>query len=243
MGSIDTAAAISLPHSDQTNLTHIMTKPTLTYWDIRGLGQHIRLLLEYTGTEFEDTHPKSWVTEKFNLGLDFPNLPYYIDGDLKITQSNAIMRYIARKHDMVGKNDKEKTQCDMVEGFAEDMRMAWRFLCYVNHFKDKYDLEELKTEYLKDKLPPMLKQLSEYLDERDWFVGDSITYVDFIIYELLSMNKVLSSNTCLKDFRNLQNFHDRFEALEPIKGYMASTRFKKRPINSQVAAIYGRLDE
>ena len=25
-------------------------------------------------------------------------LPYYIDGDIKITQSNAILRYIARKH-------------------------------------------------------------------------------------------------------------------------------------------------
>uniref|UniRef100_A0A8C2M9K0 glutathione transferase n=1 Tax=Cricetulus griseus TaxID=10029 RepID=A0A8C2M9K0_CRIGR len=41
-----------------------------------------------------------WLNEKFKLGLDFPNLPYLIDGSHKITQSNAILRYIARKHNL-----------------------------------------------------------------------------------------------------------------------------------------------
>ena len=27
-------------------------------------------------------------------------LPYYIDGDVKLTQTNAIMRHIARKHNL-----------------------------------------------------------------------------------------------------------------------------------------------
>ncbi|CAL4107542.1 unnamed protein product, partial [Meganyctiphanes norvegica] len=219
-----------------------MSTPTLYYWDIRGLGQHIRLLLEYTGTEFQDTHPKNWSGDKFKLGLDFPNLPYYVDGDVKLTQSNAIMRHIARKHNMCGKTDKERDQCDMVEGFAMDMRMDWGFMCYVNHMKDNYDLDKEKSQYLKDKLPVKLKQLSEFLGEREWFIGESVTYVDPIIYELLSINLVLS-NTCLKDFKNLQNFHDRFEALEPIKGYMASDRYKKRSINSPVAAMLGKIRE
>jgi glutathione S-transferase len=28
--------------------------PTLAYWDVRGLAEPIRLLLLYTGTDFED---------------------------------------------------------------------------------------------------------------------------------------------------------------------------------------------
>ncbi len=81
-----------------------MTLPQLAYWDIRGVGpyqdnvyskslftvnfyqlaQPIRLLLAYTGTEFEDkyyvcgpapTFDKScWFDIKFSLGLDFPNV-------------------------------------------------------------------------------------------------------------------------------------------------------------------------
>ena len=63
--------------------------PILGYWDCRGLGDPIRLLLIQAGVEFEDKRyrdPKEWFANKFNLGLEFPNIPYYIDGDLKLTQ-------------------------------------------------------------------------------------------------------------------------------------------------------------
>ena len=30
--------------------------------------------------------------------MDFPNLPYYLDGDVKISESHTILRYIAQKH-------------------------------------------------------------------------------------------------------------------------------------------------
>uniref|UniRef100_A0A3Q3WT83 glutathione transferase n=1 Tax=Mola mola TaxID=94237 RepID=A0A3Q3WT83_MOLML len=47
-----------------------------------------------------DYDKSGWFGVKNKLGLDFPNLPYLVDGDKKIVQSNAIMRYIARKHNM-----------------------------------------------------------------------------------------------------------------------------------------------
>jgi glutathione S-transferase len=76
------------------------TVPTLGYWDIRGRAQPIRFLLKYAGVEFNDKRyefgpgstlaqiesiRKYWLTDKSNLGLDFPNLPYYIDGDVKVS--------------------------------------------------------------------------------------------------------------------------------------------------------------
>ena len=38
-----------------------------------------------------------WFSEKQSLGLDFPNLPYFIDGDVNLTETRAIMKYIASK--------------------------------------------------------------------------------------------------------------------------------------------------
>jgi len=44
--------------------------------------------------------------DKSKLNLDFPNLPYLINGDFKLTESIAIARYIIRKSnkkDLLGK--------------------------------------------------------------------------------------------------------------------------------------------
>ena len=41
------------------------------------------------GPEFDKT---SWFDGKFSHGLDFPNLPYLMDGEVKLTQTFCIMR-------------------------------------------------------------------------------------------------------------------------------------------------------
>lgn len=70
----------------------------LGYWGTRGRAQVARLLLAYTGAQWEDvvySDPAQWFgNDKLNLGFDFPNLPYLIDGDLKISEAIAIERYI-----------------------------------------------------------------------------------------------------------------------------------------------------
>ena len=78
-----------------------MNKLTLGYWKARGRGQVPRLLLAYTDTQFEDVQykdSKEWEGEdKQKLKLDFPDLPYLIDGDFKITESQAISAYIIER--------------------------------------------------------------------------------------------------------------------------------------------------
>ena len=34
----------------------------------------------------------AWLDKKFTLGFDFPNLPYLEDGDVKLTQTVAIIK-------------------------------------------------------------------------------------------------------------------------------------------------------
>ena len=61
----------------------------LAYWGIRGLAQVPRLLLAFSGVHFEDYHytnADTWFkNDKLHLGIDFPNLPYLIDGDNNVT--------------------------------------------------------------------------------------------------------------------------------------------------------------
>ena len=214
-----------------------MPIPVLGYWNLRGLAQPIRLLLNYTGTEFEDKRldfgpapgydKSAWLDIKFNLGLDFPNLPYYDDGDNKVTQSNAILRYIARKHGLVGKSEAEKARVDMMADQYMDFRNGWIRLCYNSDFVN------LKDDYLKE-LPKTLQRFSDFLGANPWFAGKSLSFVDFAMYEMLTQHKMLVPN-CLLKMENIQKFLDRFEALPRIAEYMKSNKFLKAPINGLMA--------
>ncbi|XP_062854448.1 glutathione S-transferase Mu 3-like [Trichomycterus rosablanca] len=209
---------------------------TLAYWDIRGLAQPIRLLLEYTGTKYEDKQyscgeaptfdKSSWINDKAKLKMHFCNLPYLQDGDRQIVQSNAILRYIARKHNLCGETEDEKIRVDIMENQAMDFRNGFVMLCYG-------DYDNKKKGYL-EALPGVLKQFSDFLGERKWFAGDKITFPDFVMYELLDQHRMFEPK-CLDDFKNLKDFLNRFEALEKISAYMKSSRFMKTPVNNKMA--------
>ncbi|XP_038605048.1 glutathione S-transferase Mu 3-like [Tachyglossus aculeatus] len=209
----------------------------LGYWDIRGLANAIRLLLEYTDSAYEekryscgeapDYDRSQWLDEKFKLGLDFPNLPYLIDGNTKLTQSNAILRYIARKHNLCGETEEERVRVDMLESQAMDFRMQLVRVCY------DPDYEKLRLGYL-EQLPAQLKLFSQFLGKRKWFAGNKLTFVDFLLYDVLEQNRMFEPK-CLDEFSNLTEFLARFEALEKIAAYIRTDRFIKLPINNKMA--------
>ncbi|XP_007570968.1 glutathione S-transferase Mu 1-like isoform X1 [Poecilia latipinna] len=208
----------------------------LAYWDVRGFAGHIRLMLEYTKAKYEEKFyvvgdapgfdKSGWFNEKFKLGLDFPNLPYLIDGNNKVTQSMAILRYLARKNNLCGDTEEQKIRIDMLEQQCLDLRASFVRMCYV-------DLEGLKPDYLKA-LPEALKLFSDFLGQRKWFAGDKLTYADFIMYEMLDMQRMFHP-PCLDNFKNLKAFLDRFEALDGVSAYLKSDKYIKEPINNRMA--------
>ncbi|XP_035871877.1 glutathione S-transferase Mu 1-like [Phyllostomus discolor] len=213
---------------------------TLGYWDVRGLAHAIRLLLEYTDSSYEerkytmgdapDFDRSQWLNEKFKLGLDFPNLPYLIDGAHKVTQSNAILRYIARKHNLCGETEEEQIRMDILENEIMDIRMYNIRVCY------SPDFEKLKPEFLKV-LPEKMKLFSQFLGKRPWFAGDKLTYVDFLAYDILDVLRRFEPK-CLDAFANLKDFLVHFEGLRKISAYMKSSRFLPTPVYSK-ASMWG----
>ncbi|XP_060629239.2 glutathione S-transferase Mu 4-like [Anolis sagrei] len=205
---------------------------TLGYWDIRGLAHAIRLLLEYTETPYEeiryrfgeapDFDTSQWTSVKEKLGLDFPNLPYLIDGERKLTQSNAILRYLARKHKMCGETEEEIVRMDILENQIWDFRVSLGRISY------NPDFEKLKPELI-EQLPWKLKLFSQFLGDRSWFAENKITYIDFLAYDILDVHRIFQPN-CLDQFKNLKDFLDRFEALDTISAYMKSDRFLRTPL-------------
>jgi len=205
------------------------------YWKIRGLAGPIRLLCKYTGEplaeDFYEPPRENWLNVKETLKLDFPNLPYMIDGDVRLTQSNAILRYIARKHSLLGKDEQQMAIVDMVIEEAMDYNKRFTGMCYSKEF------ESLLPDYL-EKLPYFLKRTEAFLEGKTWFAGDSITACDFLMWHQIEQITLLEPK-CLDEFPLLKGFLQRFESLPELEAYMKSDEFLHWPINGFSAKFGG----
>lgn len=212
----------------------------IAYWDIRGLAEPVRLLLEYAGENYEDVrYPcgdapdydrSAWLDVKFTFGLDFPNLPYYIDGDLKLTQSNTILRHLARKHNLYGSGPAEQAHVDLLLDMIMDVRNGFVGLCYGPGFT-----EEKKATYLEG-AKGHIANFEKYLGDKKFFVGDKVTVCDFHIYEMITQHTLMDAGV-LSAAPKLKAYLKRFEELPAIKKYLSSDRFKARPINNKSASF------
>ncbi|XP_067951417.1 glutathione S-transferase Mu 7-like [Watersipora subatra] len=212
--------------------------PTLGYWNIRGLANGIRLMLHYKEVDFEDKRyqqgappdfsREEWLKDKFNLGLDFPNLPYLIDGDLKMTETSAIYAYLGRKYALCGSTDEARVRNDMVYSVHVSHRSAFSAVVYNKEF------ETLKGPFVES-LPGRLESLSKFLGDHEYFAGSEIVYADFCVYDLLDMLNVFSPG-CLDKYDNLKAFLARVESLPTVKKFLDSDGYMKRgPFNGAIA--------
>mmetsp|Transcript_51935 Transcript_51935/g.127503 ORF Transcript_51935/g.127503 Transcript_51935/m.127503 type:complete len:258 (+) Transcript_51935:21-794(+) len=169
-------------------------KPVLGYWNVRGLGAQLRYMLRYCEVDFEQElynqtfddgaegydrwNRDEWFSVKFTKGLDFPNLPYFIDGDVRLTQSSAIARYICAKWrpELAGRTPADVGAAAMLEGKLSDLNSS---LDKIAFFPD--GTRERLQECMKNGLEPLRK----YLGDKKYVLGDYVTFVDFILFEMI----------------------------------------------------------
>jgi len=100
----------------------------------------------------------NWTDDKFNLGLDFPNIPYIIDGDYKVSESTACYEYICAKWkpEYLGRDVVERGKLAMMSGIIYgDLRNAVVFTCY-NGNVDRTPIQES----IDAKMPAIYKFLA-----------------------------------------------------------------------------------
>ena len=123
-----------------------------------------------------------WFKEKkYNLGLDFPNLPYVIDGDVKLTQSVAVLRYLGRKFGLAP-SEADMGRADVFEQVILDLRLTFSKICYSG--ADTFD--GMKADFL-EKLPKKLEEIASFIGAGPYALGEKISYVDFLALEYLDV--------------------------------------------------------
>ena len=196
-------------------------EPLLTYFDVRGRAEVVRLLLEETGTPYRERRVQVTEWPALKSTLPFGQLPTYEEGDLFIYQSHAIYRYLARKHDLYGATEAERVRCDIVEQAFADAQNVLGTFYWSPHFHEKRD------EYERTTLPDTLGRLERLLVQNrggeGFWVGDRLSYVDFIAWHHLDYVRPFSQRT-IERFPALHGFKMRIEARPRIAEYLSSPR-------------------
>lgn len=202
-----------------------MGKLVLTYWPLRGLCQPINWLMEYAGMDYE-VRPmmeyQAWLKEKADLPLDYPNLPHIVDGDVRMSESMAICKYLARKCNLMPQTDEEIRNADMTEGALMDFKMLFFKLM----FSENYNTE--KEEY-PAKMKAKLAVFEKIFTKNKWLIGNKMTWLDFVLYESLDVNCMFVPGL-LDDFPKVQAYKKELDSLDNIAAYRKSERFHAWPV-------------
>lgn len=139
-----------------------------------------------------------------------------ITDEVKLTQTFTILRYFGRKHKLDGQTTDEQTAISLLEHQLSDFFGLYKS---ISHEQNQEKFELAKESYLETTLPVQLAQLEQWMEGKDWLVGEQLTYVDFFLYEYLVIMKCLAEELFLK-FNNLIAFVKRFEALPAVAKYI-----------------------
>lgn len=235
-------------------IEHVDAELELGYWAIRGLAQPIRFLLAYVEAPFSEVRlgvdpqgriiedeSTDWMSHRATLGVPFPNLPYLIDNSgptqIRLTQSNAVLRYLARRFNLYGETDSERRIIDEVQEEAYDFRNRIVKAAYTlgDAYPAAYD------EFVDTAVPRHLDGFEDYLGKRalnTHFVGSRISLVDFVLYELIWQTSIMVPDSVTGTSRpHLFAFIEGFAEIPQIASYMASSDYIERPINSPWASF------
>jgi len=209
-----------------------MSNYRLLYFNIKGKGQLIRLLLHDQGIPFSDevVNSEDWPAKKASLNLPFGQMPVLWDGDVFLAQTGAILRYLSRKCGIYGSNDMEKALIDMAYDGIEDFYQRYIRMVYS-------DFENGKGKFLTETLPnvtlpTMQKLLQTNKNGEGFLVGDKISFADYHLFQFLDALLGLSGGTCLDTFPVLKAYYDRIKARPGINAFLASELNQKRTFNN-----------
>jgi len=214
-------------------------KAKLTYVNGRGRAEVVRYVLSAAGIEFTEdflTSGQDLNNLRESGKLIFRQVPLLeIEGNI-ITQTEAMIRYIARNHDLYGSSEAEMIRCDMIYDALKDSGIGISGISYI--FKSEEDKAATKI-LMKEKIQkyfPMFEKLLS-ANAKNLFVGDKISFVDVVfLHDLEWLVDILGANE-LEAYPTIKSFQTNLQKHPNIAKYLASEQKKKFPDAAYVQLV------
>ncbi|XP_042301909.1 glutathione S-transferase A4-like [Sceloporus undulatus] len=216
-------------------------KPKLYYFNGRGRMEPVRWLLAAAGVEFEEVflerreQYEKLLKDGFLLFQQVPMVE--IDG-MRLVQTRAILSYIAAKHNLYGKDLKERALIDMyVEGTTDLMTIIRVHFKLPAEEKEK-NLNLIIERATKRYFPVYEKILKD--NGQHFLLGNQFTWADVQLIEAILMTEE-KEPTILSQFPLLQAFKARICDVPTIKKFLQPGSQRKPPPDEKFLATANRV--
>lgn len=165
-----------------------------------------------------DPGDNAWFQAKRTLGLDFPTVPYYIEGELKLTQTLAIVAYLEQKHSLWPPGSSSAS-------LGRDVMLACVTRDWFEHFrsmiapKSEEQYAAQKKQFLDETLPKNMQQLERFLPADGFAMGsDTPTCSDFFLFDYIDlMMRFAGQEVFGTSYPKVVAFHERFARLPAVE--------------------------
>ncbi|XP_027708774.1 glutathione S-transferase-like [Vombatus ursinus] len=195
-------------------------KPILHYFNGRGRMESIRWLLAAAGVEFEEQffETKEQLEKLRATALLFQQVPMVeIDG-MKLVQCRAILHYIAEKHNLLGKDLKERATIIMYSEGTMDLMELLLMYPFLKGEQQKQKLDEITNKTKNRYFPAYEKVLKTH--GQNFLVGNQMSLADVQLIEAILMVEETIPDA-LSGFPSLQAFKTRMSNIPTIKKFLA----------------------
>ncbi|XP_049980036.1 glutathione S-transferase-like isoform X2 [Alexandromys fortis] len=224
------------PRRSQESLS-MTGKPVLHYLNGRGRMESIRWLLAAAGVEFEEKlFENREEFEKLIQGgtLMYGQVPMVEMDGMNLVQTRAILRYIAAKYGLYGRNLEEQAWIDMyVEGLRDlsDMIMFLPLsLPEEKEMNHDYVLHRAMTRFF----PVYEKALRD--NKQHYLVGNRLSWADVQLLEVILMAEECKASV-LSGFPHLQDFKVRTSQIPTINRFLQPGSQRKPPLDAESLGI------
>jgi len=221
-----------------------MAPVKLTYFNVQGKGETIRLILEVAKADYEDTRTTFPEWAPLKETTPFGQLPVIkVDGE-ELAQSGAIIRFLARKYDLAGDGELGFAHADMILEHVND---------YITQFvkvrfpfdKPTEERQKLAEPLIQKFLPTWLAAAEKMLKTRggEWFSSNRLSYGDLAMHHALTWlswkeEKAFDGVTgCDERFTMLDKYpllkanYERVSNIPEIKKYVANRPTAAQQVN------------
>ena len=239
---VEYEAWLATPRGSSVAAVSLM--PTLGYWKIRGLAAACRMMFYYKGKSYkevaygEDAKVEWFGGDKKALAEKNPmmNLPYIVDGETVVTQSNSCLIYLGQVLGI------DQADCMVHNHQAMDQTMDLRNdLMKIVYGPAGKDFKAALTGHMGGASKHFAK-LNGFC-KGPYTCGSAIQSADFHIFEMLDQHVKMCTETGVAfeletAFPKLAALHRTMKADPKLAKYFASDPYTKYAVNNAMYANY-----